>query len=131
MSAEQIFISHASDDDAFVGQLRQALEGQGLRIWVDSRNLCRGAKLAPEIESAIEQARQVLVVLSPGTVNLAWVGKGDPAGASGRAAAQGRWLSRNSAASARHRSVRHFCALRAGCWLPDRPIAASTDRIHC
>src|SRR5882672_8210381 len=73
MSADFIFISHATSDDAFVTQLRQALEGQGLRVWVDSRNMRGGAKLAPEIESAIEQARQVLVVLSPETVNSAWV----------------------------------------------------------
>jgi tetratricopeptide (TPR) repeat protein len=75
MSAEPIFISHASGDDAFVAQLRQTLEGQGLRVWVDSRNLRGGAKLAPEIASAIEQARQVLVVLSPETVNSAWMRK--------------------------------------------------------
>src|SRR6266545_7493451 len=75
MSAEPIFISHASGDDAFVAQLRQALEGQGLSVWVDSRNLRGGAKLAPEIASAIENARQVLVVLSPNTINSPWVRK--------------------------------------------------------
>ena len=75
MSAAFIFISHASSDDAFVAQLREALEGQGLRVWVDSRNLRGGAKLAPEIAQAIEQVRQVLVVLSPETVNSAWVHK--------------------------------------------------------
>jgi hypothetical protein len=75
MSADFIFISHASSDDAFVTQLRQALEGQGLSVWVDSRSLRSGAKLAPEIAQAIEQARQVLVVLSPETVNAAWVRK--------------------------------------------------------
>src|SRR5436190_9757315 len=75
MSADFIFISHASSDDTFVAQLRQALEGQGLSVWVDSRNMRGGAKLAPEIASAIEQARQVLVVLSPEMVNSAWVRK--------------------------------------------------------
>ncbi len=75
MSTEPIFISHASSDDAFVAQLRQALEDQGLSIWVDSRSLRGGAKLAPEIGQAIEQARQVIVVLSPETVNSAWVRK--------------------------------------------------------
>jgi tetratricopeptide (TPR) repeat protein len=75
MSAEAIFISHASSDDAFVQQLRESLEGQGLHVWADSRNLAGGAKLAPEIETAIEQARQVLVVLGPDTVNSGWVRK--------------------------------------------------------
>ena len=39
---------------------------------VDSRNLRGGSKLTPEIEQAIEQARQVIVVLSPNTIN--WPG---------------------------------------------------------
>jgi tetratricopeptide (TPR) repeat protein len=68
-----IFISHASADDAFVAELRQALEAHRLPVWVDSRNLRGGAKLAPEIQAAIEQAPQVLVVLSPSTVNSPWV----------------------------------------------------------
>ncbi len=53
--------------------MREALEGQGLSVWVDSRNLRGGDKLAPEIAQAIEGARQVIVVLSPNTVNSPWV----------------------------------------------------------
>ena len=52
-----IFMSHASKDDAFVKELRMALEGHGLPAWVDSRELRGGAKLAPEIAQAIEHAR--------------------------------------------------------------------------
>ena len=68
-----IFISHASADDGFVAELRKALEALHLQVWVDSRNLRGGNKLVPEIEAAIEQARRVLVVLSPSTVNSPWV----------------------------------------------------------
>ena len=75
MSSEHIFISHASADDNFVKELRLALEGQGLTVWVDSRNLLPGQRLEPEIERAIETARQVIVVLSKETVNSAWVRK--------------------------------------------------------
>ena len=63
-----VFISHSSKDDDFVKALREALESYGIRVWVDSRNLRGGSKLAPEIDLAIEQARQVIVVLSPNTV---------------------------------------------------------------
>jgi hypothetical protein len=52
MSAEHIFISHATADDKFVRNLRQALEGLGLPVWVDSRNLRGGDKLAPLAEEA-------------------------------------------------------------------------------
>jgi hypothetical protein len=69
----QVFISHSSKDDDFVKELRAALEGLGVPVWVDSRNLRGGSKLAPEIEEAIEQARQFVAVLSPNTVNSPWV----------------------------------------------------------
>ena len=68
-----IFISHASADDDFVKALRVALEESRRPVWVDSRNLRGGDKLAPEIETAIAQARQVIVVLSPNTINSPWV----------------------------------------------------------
>jgi tetratricopeptide (TPR) repeat protein len=75
MSNTHIFISHTSKDDGFVKELREALENYGLIIWADSRNLRGGAKLAPEIEEAIENARQFIVVISPNTINSPWVRK--------------------------------------------------------
>lgn len=68
-----IFLSHASADDGFVAALRQALEALRIEVWVDSRNLSGGSKLAPEIENAVETARHFVVVLSPNTVNSPWV----------------------------------------------------------
>ena len=62
-----IFISHASADDAFVKQLREALESHHHPVWVDSRNLRGGSVLNREIEQAIESARHVIVVLSRDT----------------------------------------------------------------
>src|SRR5258708_26454936 len=68
-----LFISHASADDAFVANLRKALEDLKIPVWVDSRSLQPGGKLAPEIEGAIRGAESFLVVLSPATVNSPWV----------------------------------------------------------
>ena len=73
MSPRRIFISHASADDGFVKELRVFLERLRLPVWVDSRNLRGGDKLLPEIRKAIEQARQVIGVFSPRTVNSDWV----------------------------------------------------------
>lgn len=75
METASIFISHASKDDEFVKMLREKLEGYGLAVWADSRELRGGDKLDPAISRAIEQARQVLVVLSPQTINSRWVRK--------------------------------------------------------
>jgi len=73
MSDGLVFISHATSDAAFVRELRLALEELHIAVWVDSRNLRGGNTLTPEIAQAIEQARQVLVVLSPRTINSSWV----------------------------------------------------------
>lgn len=73
MPTSPIFISHATQDDNFVTQLRLELENLGITVWVDSRNLRGGQQLAPEIKQAIENAKQVLVVLSPNTINSTWV----------------------------------------------------------
>jgi tetratricopeptide (TPR) repeat protein len=73
MNSGFIFISHATTDGDFVEGLRGALDGLGLKVWVDSRALRGGNRLAPEISDAIEQARQVIVVLSPHTINSPWV----------------------------------------------------------
>src|SRR5262245_11886584 len=73
MSNGPVFISHATSDDAFVRELRLALEGLHIPVWVDSRKLRGGSALAPEIAQAIELARQVLVVLSPRTINSPWL----------------------------------------------------------
>src|SRR5215203_283728 len=73
MQPKSVFISHASADDGFVAELRHALESQGISVWVDSRELSGGNKLTPKMEQAIDDARQVLVVLSPQTVNSPWV----------------------------------------------------------
>lgn len=73
MADQRIFISHASQDDPFVEDLRRALEDHGRRVWVDSRNLRGGETLRPEIRRAIQEAAGVIAVLSPETVKSAWV----------------------------------------------------------
>ena len=70
-----VFISHSTADDGFVERLREALCAANLPVWVDSRVLRAGNELLPDVRQAIEQARAVLVVLSPSTVNSSWVRK--------------------------------------------------------
>ncbi len=73
MDSVTVFISHASADDGFVADLRRRLEDLRIPVWVDSRELRGGSKLAAEIEAAIAGASHVLAVLSPSTVNSPWV----------------------------------------------------------
>jgi len=71
----KLFISHSSQDDAFVRELRQALEPYGQDGWIDSRELSGGALLWPEIQRAIEGASAYAVVVSPASLQSKWVGK--------------------------------------------------------
>ena len=75
MSAAGIFISHTTADDAIVSEIREAFEGQGLTVWVDSRELSAGDDLNDTILKRIEQASHFMVVLGPAVINSAWVAK--------------------------------------------------------
>ena len=72
-SHSHVFISHCTHDDEFVAQLRRHLQSLGIPVWTDSERLRGGNQLAPEIDAAIADARQVIAVLSPHTVNSPWV----------------------------------------------------------
>ncbi|MBL8541860.1 MAG: tetratricopeptide repeat protein [Betaproteobacteria bacterium] len=71
----QLFISHSSQDDAFVRALQQALGDHGVNAWIDSRELLPGGLLEPDIEKAIDEAVAYTVVVSPASLQSRWVGK--------------------------------------------------------
>jgi tetratricopeptide (TPR) repeat protein len=72
MAAPSLFVCYAPPDTAFAQDLALALETCRLRVWRDAHDLRGSDRLAPEVRWAIEQARQVIVVLGLNT--------GDPAG---------------------------------------------------
>src|SRR5882724_1699850 len=71
----KLFISHSSQDDAFVRDLRAALADHGQDGWIDSRELRGGDPLWQEIQTAIEGASAYAVVVSPDALQSKWVGK--------------------------------------------------------
>ena len=71
----KLFISHSSQDDAFVRDLRAALADHGQDGWIDSRELRGGDPLWTEIQQAIEDASAYAVVVSPDALQSKWVGK--------------------------------------------------------
>ncbi|MDM8528649.1 tetratricopeptide repeat protein [Anaerolineales bacterium HSG24] len=68
-----IFISHSTQDDSFVAELRAALELRGLSMWVDSRNMRGGDLLTSSIKQAITEARGLLVIVSQHGLNSDWL----------------------------------------------------------
>ncbi|MGD0774121.1 MAG: tetratricopeptide repeat protein [Candidatus Solibacter sp.] len=75
MSDKSVFISHSSQDDQVVAEIRQALEGLRIETWADSQRLAGGDELEPSIKKAIESASHFLAILSPNAINSAWVAK--------------------------------------------------------
>ncbi len=70
-----LFISHSSQDDAFVRDLRAVLADHGQDGWIDSRELRGGDPLWPEIQRAIEAASAYTIVISTDALQSKWVGK--------------------------------------------------------
>lgn len=68
-----IFISHASADDPVAQSLAAALEAQGLRTWLASRDVSIGANYAAEIFQNLVNSDYLLVVLSPKSIESAHV----------------------------------------------------------
>lgn len=71
----KLFISHSSQDDAFVRDLRAALADHGQAGWIDSRELRGGDPLWLEIQKAIDAASAYAVVVSTDALQSKWVGK--------------------------------------------------------
>jgi hypothetical protein len=72
---DKLFISHSSQDDGFVRELRAALADHGQDGWIDSRELRGGDPLWPEIKKAIDAASAYAVVVSTDALQSKWVGK--------------------------------------------------------
>lgn len=68
-----IFISHSRQDDAFTGQVRDALESAGFDVWVDFDDMPAGQRWVQAIQRQIERCDAVLLVLSRASRDSEWV----------------------------------------------------------
>src|SRR5213593_4332050 len=71
----RVFLSHSTNDDHVVAEIRKALERNGVEIWADSRRLTGGDPLDPKIKKAIKSSDYFIALLSPAAVNSPWVRK--------------------------------------------------------
>jgi hypothetical protein len=65
-----VFISHASEDKAYVYPLVAALEGAGVSVWYDDQALMWGDDLRPKINHGLINCRYGIVVLSKAFLNI-------------------------------------------------------------
>jgi TIR domain len=59
-----VFISHASQDDAYIDTLRRTFVAAGIRVWVDDAVLRWGDRLRSRIDDGLKRSRFVIVVFS-------------------------------------------------------------------
>lgn len=73
--APMVFLSHASDDkERFVLPFARALEGVGVRVWVDRCQMLPGDSIVDKIfEEGIGSADAVIVVISANSMSKPWV----------------------------------------------------------
>lgn len=68
-----LFICHASEDKPFVESLCRFLDGQGVPVWYDRREIKVGDSIVQRVEHGLESASHVIVVLSGVAVQKSWV----------------------------------------------------------
>jgi hypothetical protein len=69
----KIFISYSSKDRSFVRSLTRRLWRERYSVWLDEKELVPGDALATRLSEAIEQAKVVLVIVTPNSVASNWV----------------------------------------------------------
>jgi len=69
----EIFLSHSSLDGPFASALANVLRKHGITVWYSKANLIGAQQWHDEIGAALKRCDWLAVVLSPHSVNSAWV----------------------------------------------------------
>lgn len=68
-----VFISHASQDKWVALKICQSLESHGITYFRDDRDIKGGEVIPDEIVKAITRCSEVIVLLTPQSLNRTWV----------------------------------------------------------
>ena len=68
-----VFLSYHSGDGQWVGQRKDRLASEGVKVWLDSEQIRPGDRYPGALAAAIDQVGTVVVILSPGSVASPWV----------------------------------------------------------
>ena len=69
----QVFVSHATADKWLARTLCEKIESVGATIFRDDRDINGGGDIPEEIRRQIKQSQEILVLLTPESVNSQWV----------------------------------------------------------
>lgn len=70
---EHIFISYSHEDEDFANELKENLSKQGYQPWVDKSRLEAGENWLEAVDSAINRAFALIIILTPHSVNSQYV----------------------------------------------------------
>lgn len=68
-----VFISHSSQDTWIASIVAERVEALGARPWLDEKSLEGGDLVLEEIRRAIDACRELVVLVSPGSLASQWV----------------------------------------------------------
>ena len=71
-SSYHVFVSYRSTDRVWAMSLVTRLEGAGLRVFIDQKELEPGMELAAQLESALARSRAAVVLVSKGWLESSW-----------------------------------------------------------
>jgi hypothetical protein len=70
-----VFLSYSSQNKDAMQRLHRGLQNEGISVWIDQTGLEKGSpRWQTKIQEAIEAARCIVVILSPGAKDSEWVG---------------------------------------------------------
>jgi NAD-dependent SIR2 family protein deacetylase len=68
----KVFISYSYQDRKFVNQLSERLQKDGIKVWIDQKDLLVGDNIAERINDAINKTDYLIVVLSKNIAKSSW-----------------------------------------------------------
>jgi hypothetical protein len=72
-AAYQVFVSHATADKWLATTLCEKIEATGATTFRDDRDIDGGDNIPEKIRVAIKKSKELLVLLTPNSVNREWV----------------------------------------------------------
>jgi hypothetical protein len=70
---KEVFLSHSSDDRAFVRKLVNMLRGNGVPVWYSETNILGARQWHDEIGAALSRCDWFAIALSPNATKSKWV----------------------------------------------------------
>ncbi len=75
-----VFLSYASEDTGFAGEIAAALQNKGIQVWWDKWCIATGDSLRQKIDEGLSDCTHFLVLLTPQSIGKPWVNQEMDAG---------------------------------------------------